>query len=158
MVTMNSRTPIWAALLMSAPFYTQASVFCFEEAGALYGVSPQLLKAVAWVESSMRPDAVNKSHASKTQSRDIGLMQINSRWLQREPFRSLGYREEHLRDTCTNIKVGAWVLAGEFRRYGTTWEAVGAYNAACTQLKGESCTRTRNTYAWKVYRAMSKTS
>lgn len=122
----------------------------------MYGVSPSLLKAMATVESSLRPGAMNADHLLKTRSVDIGLMQINSRWLKREPFKSLGYVQEHLLDPCTNVKVGAWVLANSFRTHGQTWEAVGAYNAACTQLKGDDCVRARNTYAWKVYRAMGK--
>lgn len=121
----------------------------------MYGVSPDLLRAIAVVESSMRPEVINLGHAQRTKSHDIGLMQINSRWLDSPPFKSLGYVEAHLLDTCTNVKVGAWVLANAFAAHGVTWEAVGAYNAACTRLKGEDCTRARNTYAWKVYRALN---
>lgn len=104
----------------------------------------------------MRPHAMNKQHATKTGSYDIGLMQINSRWLRREPFSRLGYEEQHLLDACTNVRVGAWVLAGNLAKYRDTWEAVGAYNAACTSLKGNDCRRARSTYAWKVYRAMER--
>ena len=152
---MNPLSSGWS-VLVSALFFTQAHAFCFEEAGAMYGVSPSLLKAMATVESSLRPGAMNADHLLKTRSVDIGLMQINSRWLKREPFKSLGYAQEHLLDPCTNVKVGAWVLANSFRTHGQTWDAVGAYNAACTQLKGDDCARARNTYAWKVYRAMGK--
>lgn len=124
----------------------------------MYGVSPLLLKAVAQVESNMRPHAVNSSHMGNTQSRDIGLMQINTRWLRINPIKSLGYTEEHLLDACTSVKLGAWVLANNFTHYGVSWEAVGAYNAACTRLKGDACRRARNGYAWKVYQAMRKSS
>lgn len=51
----------------------------------MYGVSPSLLKAMATVESSLRPGAMNADHLLKTRSVDIGLMQINSRW---KPHRS----------------------------------------------------------------------
>ena len=141
---------------MSAIFYSNANAFCFEDAGALYGVSPDLLRAVAMVESSMKPSAMNLGHSKRTQSHDIGLMQINSRWLKSKQFKSLGYVEAHLLDACTNVKVGAWIMAHSFRAHGMNWEAVGAYNAACTSLKGADCTSARNVYAWKVYRAMGK--
>lgn len=124
----------------------------------MYGVSPQLLRAVAQVESSMRAEAVNGGHARRTQSRDIGLMQINTRWLGADPIKRLGYTEAHLYDACTSVKLGAWVLANNFTRYGASWEAVGAYNAACTSLKGDACIRARNGYAWKVYKAMVRAS
>ena len=154
---MVSLSSPWVVLL-TALFYTQAHAFCFDEAGAMYGVSPLLLKAVAQVESNMRPHAVNSTHTASTQSQDIGLMQINTRWLRRNPIKSLGYTEAHLYDACTSVKLGAWVLANNFTRYGSSWEAVGAYNAACTRLKGDACRRARNGYAWKVYRAMRKSS
>lgn len=150
---MQLRSSAWATLAV-ALFSSSAHAFCFDNAGAEYGVPPKLLRAMAQVESSMRPHAMNKGHSSKTGSYDIGLMQINSRWLQREPFRSLGYEERHLLDACTSVKVGAWVLAQNLRRYHDTWEAVGAYNAACTSLKGEDCRRARSSYAWKVYRKL----
>lgn len=145
------------AVIATALFIPIASASCFEDAGAMYGVSPLLLRGMAQVESSMRPGAMNKSHATRTGSYDIGLMQINSRWLQREPLRTLGYEERHLLDACTSVKVGAWILSQNLARYqGDTWEAVGAYNAACTSLKGEACRNARSAYAWKVYRAMEK--
>ena len=35
--------------------------FCFEEAGSIYNVSPLLLWAITKVESSFRPDALNRN-------------------------------------------------------------------------------------------------
>lgn len=113
---------------------------CWEEAAERYGVNPYVLYAIAKTESSLNPSAMNRSN--KNGSYDIGLMQINSSWL--PTLRKHGIDEAQLMDACTNIHVGAWVLAQNMRRMGNSWEAVGAYNARNADL--------RIKYANKVYR------
>ena len=140
--------PALAFMAMLAP---QASA-CWGEAGQRYGVSADLLYAIARVESNLNPKAVNRSHAQRTGSYDIGLMQINSRHL--SVLSRHGIQESDLFDPCTNIQVGAWLLSDLFSRRGATWDAVGAYNAACSQLKGEACAKARTQYAWRVYRQL----
>ncbi len=98
----------------------------------------------------MRPTAVNFEHGAGTGTYDIGLMQINSSHLER--LRVFGITESQLYDSCTNIYVGAWILSEKLRRYGLSWQAVGAYNAACTKLSGNECNDARSKYAWCVYR------
>lgn len=114
--------------------------FCFEEAGQKYGVSPQLLWAIAKVESSFNPRAINRSN--RNGSYDFGLMQINSSWR-----RTLGEELwQSLSDPCVNVKVGAWVLANCKQEYGHTWEAVGCYNAITPYRRAR--------YANRVYRVL----
>jgi len=116
---------------------TDSWAFCFEEAGAMYGVSPMLLYAIAKTESNFNPKAINKNLNG---SYDYGVMQINSvhyKTLGRDLWLSLS-------DPCTNVKVGAWILAQCIKRYGQTWEAVGCYNAVSSEK--------RRKYAWRVYK------
>ncbi|OPY84724.1 MAG: Transglycosylase SLT domain protein [Syntrophorhabdus sp. PtaU1.Bin153] len=97
------------------------SAFCFEEAGERYGVSPQLLWAIAKTESNFNATAVNYN---RNGSFDYGVMQINSSW-----YRELGTdRWMRLGDACYNINAGAWILSKCVQRYGYTWAAVGCYN------------------------------
>jgi soluble lytic murein transglycosylase-like protein len=129
---------------------------CWDHAEAIYGVPGALLYAVASAESDMRPLARNMSHLERTKSYDIGLMQINSSHL--PTLRRFGISEADLYAPCTNVMVGAWILASLAAKHGLSWEAVGAYNAACTQLKGHACTTARTKYAWRVYRRLPRTS
>lgn len=138
-----------------------ASAFCFKEAAdqySAYGVTPQLLYSIAKRESSFRNSAVhiNKLKNGKT-SRDVSMMQINESWF--PVLAKFGITEKDLmKDPCLSVKIGAWVLAQSFARYGVPkpsdpllyWTAVGAYNAGHAPDKHN----TRMVYANYIYRNM----
>lgn len=109
---------------VSATFVESAESFCYQEAGASYGISPTLLHAISQIESNFNPVAINYNTNG---SYDFGLMQINSSW---EPtLRKLGVPWNSLANPCTNVMVGAWVLSQCIRDYGYTWPAIGCYNS-----------------------------
>lgn len=128
---------ILATLALVLCVYSYADAFCFEEAGEEYNVSPLVLRSIAKGESNFNPSAINYN---KNGSYDYGLMQINSFW-----HKELGPELwNNLADPCTNVRVGAWILAECISRLGSTWEAVGCYNAVNPAK--------RRKYATKVYR------
>lgn len=113
----------------------------FEQAGQTWNIPVPLLKAIAKTESKFYPWAVNisgKSFYPKTRAEaltlihtalaqkksfDIGIMQLNSWWLNR-----LKLTPEQILDPEPNILVGAWILAQELKRYGYHWKAIGSYH------------------------------
>lgn len=117
--------------------------YCFDQAAKRYGIDSRLLKAVAMTESSLR-------HDIESPTADIGLMGINRSWL---PIlnKRFGISEQDVWQPCTNVHIGAWILASNYRQFGKNWNAIGAYAAACRKLKGASCQRARMRYARKVY-------
>lgn len=131
----------------------RAEAFCFEAAAERYGVPAELLRAITRVESSFNPAAINDTHKASTGSVDLGLMQINSAHLPRLATWGIT-REALMSDACLNVMVGAWLLAQKLHRNGYDWNGIGSYNAGCTRLKGQACTDARNTYAWKVFKAL----
>lgn len=100
---------------------------CFAAVGRYYHINPLLLRAIAKQESNFDPRAVNDSNTNG--STDYGLMQINSMWL--PILATIGIDAQRLlNEPCVNIAVGGLILHGNIKRYGMSWEAVGAYNAA----------------------------
>lgn len=126
--------------------------WCFDRAAASTGLNPGLLRAIAAAESDLNPRAVNRSHRVRTGTVDVGLMQINTSWL--PTLRRHGIDEAQLFEPCTNVQVGAWILADLVARLGDRWEAVGAYNASCTRLGPADCQAARQRYAWRVHRRL----
>ena len=97
---------------------------CINWAASRYGVPAELLQAIAQVESSTNPRALNRNVDG---SHDIGLMQINSRWLSK--LHQRGLTENDLWDPCVNTLVAAWLLSENFKLWGPTYRALGAYHS-----------------------------
>ncbi len=120
--------------------FSLAFSYCFEQAGVYYRVSPSLLYAIAKVESGLNPYALNRNSNG---TYDIGLMQINSRWI--PVLKRYGlYDGRYIWEPCYNTMVGAWVLRQCMERYGYSWKAVDCYN------KGSKA-RENSRYVWRVY-------
>lgn len=105
----------------------------FDKYGNQYGVDPALLKAIASVESSLNPNAINAGDRYS-----VGLMQIlyrpstadrNSPPTNR--FDIDGWRDatfDKLKDPDFNVKMGAQILAWNIKTYGLP-RAIAVYNA-----------------------------
>ena len=112
-------------LLMLLMGSNRALAYCWEEVATRYDLEPELLQAIAAVESGYRAQAMN--HTNRNGTRDIGLMQINSIHLPR--LLKQGITEQRLLDEpCLSVEVGASILAEFIRRFGYNWTAVGSYN------------------------------
>lgn len=142
---------LFSILAGTAVICGAAEAGCYKEAAERYQVSESLLRAIAKVESGGR-DAKTVVNVNRDGSRDIGRMQINSGWL--PTLAKFGIGEKELRDECVSITVGAWIVAQNIQTKGLNWDALGAYNVGCRSLSKPECDKRRNTYAWKVFRAI----
>ena len=112
-------------LLMLLMGSNRALAYCWEEVATRYDLEPEMLQAIAAVESGSRAQAMN--HTNRNGTRDIGLMQINSIHLPR--LLKQGITEERLlNEPCLSVEVGASILAEFIQRFGYNWTAVGSYN------------------------------
>ncbi|EJD6094569.1 transglycosylase SLT domain-containing protein [Citrobacter freundii] len=113
---------ITGLLLISSSVLSQD---CFDRAGIDYHIEPDLLRAIAFKESSWRDNALN---IVSPKEYSIGQMQIHSQNLPH--LAHFGITAEKLyQDACLNIYTGAYYLAIAFKRWGYSWRSVGAYNA-----------------------------
>ncbi|MEC5406600.1 lytic transglycosylase domain-containing protein [Paraburkholderia sp. MPAMCS5] len=128
--------PLYALLIA-----TTSRADCLDDAARFHHVNVRLIRAIAAVESGQRAGVV---HLNDDGTTDIGLMQINSRWL--STLSRFGVSRADLQDGCTNAYVGAWILSQDIRRLGLTWDAIGAYNAGTRQK--------RIAYARRIYRQL----
>ena len=109
-----------------------ASSACFNEAGTMFRIEPNLIKAIALVESNLKKDSIGKNRDKKNniKSFDYGLMQINQMHIPMLKKRGIIKDERDLLDnSCLNIKIGTEILYKHFSRCGMTWQCLGTYNA-----------------------------
>ena len=101
--------------------------FCFKQAGETYQIDPQLLEAIAVHESRLQSSSVLENTNGTL---DIGLMGINTVHLKDPYLLRAGFRSpQDMIDPCTNVKLGAWLLHRKILKWGSNWQAVGAYHS-----------------------------
>lgn len=127
------------AILLSLllAFAGAAHADCIDDAAKAYGTHPDVLRAIAIIESRARPDAVN---VNENGSVDRGLYQINSIHL--PELARAGIGPEDLHDVCVSSHVAALLLKRKMAVLGDTWAAVGAYHSSLPEK--------RDRYARKV--------
>ena len=109
-----------------------ASSACFNEAGTMFRIEPNLIKAIALVESNLKKDSIgkNRDKNNNIKSLDYWLMQINQMHIPLLKKRGIIKDERDLLDNpCLNIKIGTEILYNHFSRCGVTWQCLGTYNA-----------------------------
>ncbi|EEU9764760.1 lytic transglycosylase domain-containing protein [Escherichia coli] len=127
-----------------------ASSACFNEAGTMFRIEPNLIKAIALVESNLKKDSIGKNRDKKNniKSFDYGLMQINQMHIPMLKKRGIIKDERDLLDNpCLNIKIGTEILYKHFSRCGMTWQCLGTYNAGFAMDNQKK----RLQYAKKIY-------
>ncbi|EKD5773869.1 lytic transglycosylase domain-containing protein [Escherichia coli] len=127
-----------------------ASSAFFNEAGTMFRIEPNLIKAIALVESNLKKDSIGKNRDKKNniKSFDYGLMQINQMHIPMLKKRGIIKDERDLLDNpCLNIKIGTEILYKHFSRCGMTWQCLGTYNAGFAMDNQKK----RLQYAQKIY-------
>lgn len=99
------------------------------------GITPDRLAAYATVESGRNTEVISRPNTDG--SRDYGLMQINSQW-----FGKFGVNAATIMEPCTNLRIGAIILADADRQ------------AACIYNTGRALCR--NGYDEKIVRAQAR--
>lgn len=116
----------------------------------MFRIEPNLIKAIALVESNLKKDSIGKNRDKKNniKSFDYGLMQINQMHIPMLKKRGIIKDERDLLDNpCLNIKIGTEILYKHFSRCGMTWQCLGTYNVGFAMDNQKK----RLQYAKKIY-------
>lgn len=97
----------------------------YQKYSAEYNVPIEILKAITLVENTkLNPTLVCMN---KNGTKDVGLMQINTLWIDALPKMKLTV--EKLKTPETNIKVASYILGNLIQKYGLSWETIGMYHS-----------------------------
>ncbi|WP_027721367.1 lytic transglycosylase domain-containing protein [Maridesulfovibrio zosterae] len=129
----------------------------FRQVATEFSLDPEILYAIADHESGNNPWALNIEgraiypasrekalsiiEKNRTKSFDVGLMQVNSFWIDKFDLSVATALEPE-----GNVRLGAWVLRYCLDKYGYNWRAIGAYHTGSPKKMPE---RSR-AYAEKV--------
>lgn len=130
-------TLLFAFLMMNC-----ANASCFDTAGQASGIDPNIIIAIAIVESNLNPNAM---HLNKNHSVDIGVMQINS--VHQDDLSSMGLSLSDLFEPCKNILFGTWLLKKDIlKAQGDIWRGVGFYHSSTPVLRDAYMDKIHQTY------------
>ncbi|HEC1772932.1 TPA: lytic transglycosylase domain-containing protein [Campylobacter lari] len=100
----------------------------FKAAARKYNIPMALLKAIALTENAAyKHNIIGKN---KNQTRDYGLMQINSIHLKRYKI-----AEKEIVKSSVNINTAARLLHEIIQKHGFSWNAIGRYHSANDKYK-----------------------
>lgn len=125
---------------------------CVAHIAVTYDVSASLIEAVAMIESrGVNPGKVGPN---KNGTYDLGIMQINTYWLNRNNLAAVlryGIDEQQLlNNDCTNVAVGAWILKQNLlANDDNVRAALSAYNTGKPDSKTGLAYADRVLHVWR---------
>ena len=138
------------AAALASPAAAEVDPACYVAASARYGPAPELLEAIAEVESGRVADRVGTAGWGE----DLCAMQVHSQHLPKLAQWGVT-RERLLSEPCTCVAIGAWILAGEVAAVGPGWRAVARYHTGPKYETDLAVRRRGIAYAWRVHHALS---
>nr|WP_322255236.1 TonB-dependent receptor [Klebsiella quasipneumoniae] len=124
-----------------APAYTVTAL----NTGYKYVLDNWTVDLYTRVDNLFKIDAIGRNPVTGYGS---GLMQIDSQHF--NELSRYGIKPDHLlSDACLNIYTGAYYLAQAFKKWGVSWDAVGAYNAGFKKTPRQAARRYE--YAKKIH-------
>ena len=114
---------------------------CINQAAIRYHVPATMIISILKTEGGK----VGFARSNTNSSFDYGPMQINSIWLKQ--LSNYGITAKQLQyDACTNVKVGAWILAQGIAQSPSLWQGVGNYHSRTSAKNKRYRTNVSNFY------------